>query len=63
MTIEIFVYHGEGERFWCLVGGWGGGGGEIRVTNYLVRFTPSLSANFEVEKMSDVSVCLKTALT
>ena len=41
----------------------GGGGVEIRVTNYLVRFTPSLSANFEVEKMSDVSVCLKTALT
>ena len=62
MTIEIFVYHGEGERFWCLVGGWGGGV-EIRVTNYLVRFTPSLSANFEVEKMSDVSICLKTALT
>jgi len=28
----------------------GGGGVEIRVTNYLVRFTPSLSANFEVEK-------------
>ena len=32
----------------------GGGGVEIRVTNYLVRFTPSLSANFKVEKMSDV---------
>ena len=41
----------------------GGGGVEIRVTNYLVRFTPSLSANFKVEKMSDVSVCFKTALT
>ena len=54
MTIGIFVYHGGGERFWCLVGGWGGGGVEIRVTNYLVRFTPSLSANFKVEKMSDV---------
>ena len=62
MTIEIFVYHDGGGRFWCLVCGWGGGV-EIRVTNYLVRFTPSLSANFEVEKMSDVSVCLKTALT
>ena len=55
MTIEIFVYHGGGERFWCLVCGWGGGV-EIRVTNYLVRFTPSLSTNFKVEKMSDVSV-------
>ena len=32
--------------------GWrmGGGGVEIRVTNYLARFTPSLRANFEVEK-------------
>ena len=28
----------------------GGGGVEIRVTNYLVHFTPSLRADFEVEK-------------
>ena len=45
-----------------MVCGWGGGGVEIRVTNYLVRFTPSLSANFEVKKMSDVSVCLSANL-
>ena len=44
--------------------GWRRGGCvEICVTNYLARFTPSLRANFEVEKMSDVSVCLRTALT
>ena len=60
--MEFLFITMEGGRFWCLVCGWGGGV-EIRVTNYLVRFTPSLSANFEVEKMSDVSVCLKTALT
>ena len=30
-----------------------GGGGNC-VTNYLVRFTPFLSVNFKVEKMSDV---------
>ena len=53
MTIEIFVYHGGGERFWCLVYGWGRGGGNC-VTNYLVHFTPFLSVNFKVEKMSDV---------
>ena len=28
----------------------GGGGVEIRVTNYLAHFTPSLRADFEVEK-------------
>ena len=31
-----------------------GGGGGSWVTNYLVRFTPFLSVNFKVEKMSDV---------
>ena len=41
----------------------GGGGVEIRVTNYLADFTPSLRADFEVEKkMSDVSVCLSANL-
>ena len=34
---------------------WGGGrGGGNCVTNYLVHFTPFLSVNFKVEKMSDV---------
>ena len=53
------------EGGWVLALRWrrGGGGGEIRVTNYLVHFTPFLSVNFKVEKMSDVSVCFKTALT
>ena len=61
--MEFLFITMEGGRFWCLVCGWGGGV-EIRVTNYLARFTPSLRANFEVEKkMSNVSVCLGTALT
>ena len=50
MTIGIFVCRGGGGRGF---GAWlaeGGGGVEIRVTNYLARFTPSLRANFEVEK-------------
>ena len=50
MTIGIFVYHGGGGRGFGVWLADGGDGVEIRVTNYLVRFTPSLSANFEVEK-------------
>ena len=61
MEFLFIMVEGRGFGVWLADGG--GGGVEIRVTNYLVRFTPSLSANFEVEKMSDVSVCLKTALT
>ena len=62
MTIGIFVCRGGGGRggAWLAVGG---GGVEIRVTNYLARLTPSLRANFEVEKkMSDVSLCLSANL-
>ena len=59
MEFLFIMVEGRGFGVWFA----DGGGVEIRVTNYLVRFTPSLSANFKVEKMSDVSVCFKTALT
>ena len=62
MTIGICLSRWRGDGFWRFVGG-GGGGVEIRVTNYLAHFTPSLRADFEVEKkMSDVSVCLSANL-
>ena len=63
MTIGIFVCRGGGGRGFGAGLAEGGGGVEICVTNYLARLTPSLRANFEVEKMSDFSVCLRTALT
>ena len=62
MTIGIFAVAVEGGG---VALGWlrGGCGVEIRVTNYLAHFTPSLRADFEVEKkMSDVSVCLSANL-
>ena len=60
MEFLFITVEGRGFGVWFADGG---GGVEIRVTNYLARFTPSLRANFEVEKMFDVSVCLRTALT
>ena len=61
MTIGIFAVAVEGGG--VALGWLGGGGVEIRVTNYLAHFTPSLRADFEVEKkMSDVSVCLSANL-
>ena len=47
MEFLFITMEGRGFGVWLADGGVGV---EIRVTNYLVRFTPSLSANFEVKK-------------
>ena len=51
--MEFLFVAVEGGGVLALGGRRGGGGVEICVTNYLARLTPSLRANFEVEKMSD----------